>query len=207
MNIRLAIFDLGNVLFRVDFNRAIAYWSQQSGVSAEVIRDRFDGMYSHLEEFERGALSHDAFFPFLRQCLQVSLSGAILVAGWNSIYCEILPRSYEAIRALAGIMPVVALTNTNSIHCAVWRKRYKKELRPFRKLYVSSEMRMRKPERRIFDRVLNEWNVDPPEAVLFDDHKENLKEVKLIGINAVLVVSDSTVPAWVESYIRQLRCA
>jgi putative hydrolase of the HAD superfamily len=199
MKTRLAIFDLGNVLFEADFEKTILFWSQASGAPPGLIRDRFPAD-DHLDAFERGEIAPAAFFALLAERLQISISTEALVAGWNAIYGPVLPRSYRAIRMLAGIIPCVALTNTNLTHCLVWRERYRKELTVFRKVYVSSELGLRKPERRCFEHVLGEWDIRPSHAVFFDDRADNLAGARALGIEAVLVTSDAQVPAWIRAH-------
>ena len=192
----LAIFDLGNVLFEVDFDKAIAVWAKEAGVSPERLRDRFS-IDDHLMAFERGSISPDAFFAHLGDQLGTAVPLEVLITGWNSIYGDTMPHSYAAMRRLASVMSTVALTNTNVTHCQVWKERYRAELQVFRKVYVSSEMGMRKPERRVFEHVLTEWAVKPASAVFFDDSEENLRGAEAVGMNTVLVDTDSTVEAWV----------
>jgi len=193
----LAIFDLGNVLFEVEFGKAIAMWAKEAGLPPEGIGDRFrvDGQFM---AFERGSISPDVFFAHLGDQLQIDVPLEALVAGWNSIYGDVMARSYAAMGRLASVMPIVALTNTNVTHCRVWKERYRAELRVFRKVYVSSEMGMRKPERRVFEHVLTEWAVKPASAVFFDDSEDNLRGAEAVGLSTVLVDSDSTVEVWVD---------
>ena len=200
MKTKLAIFDLGNVLFEADFEKAIHFWSRMSGVSARVIRERFN-MGNDFEEFERGEISQGAFFSSLSNQLQLSLSDETLMNGWNSIYGEVMLSSYKAIQTFADIIPSVALTNTNITHYLVWKERYNQELQVFHKIYVSSELGMRKPEQRIFEHVLYEWNTEPTGAIFFDDIADNLKGAAALGIDTVLVKSDLTIPAWVNDHI------
>ena len=200
MDTRLAIFDLGNVLFEADCEKTIHFWSRLSGTPADLIRDRF-AVDDELELFERGEISEATFFALLAERLRISLSRDATIAGWNAIYGDVMLRSYRAIRTLGDEMPCVALTNTNSTHCPVWQERYRRELGVFRKVYISSELGMRKPERRCFQHVLGEWGVHPTQAVFFDDRPDNLAGARSLGIKTVLVASDETVPAWVAAYI------
>jgi putative hydrolase of the HAD superfamily len=200
MDTRLAIFDLGNVLFEADFGKTIHFWSRLSGTPADLIRDSF-AADDELELFERGEISEATFFALLAERLRISLSRDAMIAGWNAIYGDVRLRSYGAIATLGETIPCVALTNTNVTHCPVWQERYRRELEVFRKVYISSELGMRKPERRCFEHVLGEWAVQPDHAVFFDDREDNLAGARALGIETVLVASDDTVPAWVAAYI------
>ena len=197
----LAIFDLGNVLFHTDFEKAISVWATECGLQPQPIRQRFT-VGKHMEAFERGGILPEEFFAHLARQLDVSIATESLMRGWNAIYGEVISRSYEAIRALAEVTACVALTNTNVTHCAIWRRRYRSELAVFRKTYVSSEMGMRKPERQIFKHVLAEWDLKPSRVVFFDDNRDNTEAADALGMNAVLVTSEATVSSWVQTYLR-----
>jgi putative hydrolase of the HAD superfamily len=145
-------------------------------------------------------MTERAFFSLLAERLEIPISEDALVRGWAAIYGDVMPRSYRAIRTLGRVTPCVALTNTNVTHCPGWRTRYQEELRVFRKVYVSSELGMRKPERRCFEHVLGEWDVQPTHTVFFDDRPGNLVGARVLGIETVLVTSDATVPSWVAAY-------
>lgn len=197
---KLAIFDLGNVLFRIDFEKALVFLARKSGISPRTIMKRVS-IGPEFEAFERGELSESLFFEWLAGQLQVNLPPRVLIQGWNTIYGSVIHPNYEAIRTLSLHMPVVALTNTNATHQPVWRKMYAKELCIFRKIYVSSELGMRKPEKRIYAHVIDEWRVAPEESVFFDDLQENVKAAADIGITTGLVDSDAVVAKWVGTYL------
>jgi putative hydrolase of the HAD superfamily len=200
MDAQLAILDLGNVLFEADFEKTMRFWSRLSGTPVDRIRDRF-AVDNQLELFERGEIPEAAFFALLAGQLRISISRDAMIAGWNAIYGDVMPQSYQAIRSLAGIIPCVALTNTNSTHCPVWQERYRHELGVFRKVYISSDLGMRKPEQRIFEHVLGDWGVPPDRAVFFDDREDNLLGARALGIETVRVTSDAQVPAWVAAHM------
>ncbi len=49
-------------------------------------------------------------------------------------------------------------------------------------------MKMRKPERRIYQHVLRELNVRASEAIFLDDIGQNLKPAKELGIRTIKVI-------------------
>jgi FMN phosphatase YigB (HAD superfamily) len=64
MKMKLAIFDLGNVLFEIDFNRALIFLSRRSGFSPRTLAERIT-IGSEFGAFERGELSAARFFDWL----------------------------------------------------------------------------------------------------------------------------------------------
>jgi putative hydrolase of the HAD superfamily len=197
---KLAIFDLGNVLFRIDFSKALAFLARRSGDSPHTLRERVS-IGPWFEAFERGELSEARFFGRLAKQLGVTLDTEVLIRGWNAIYGPVIRPTYEAIRQLSAVLPVVALTNTNATHHPVWQRVYAKELTLFNQVFVSSELGMRKPEKRIYAHVLDAWGVAPEEAVFFDDLQENIEAAADMGIATALVDSDAVVASWVRTYL------
>ena len=191
----LAIFDLGNVLFEANFEKAIRTWSNSSGINEDLIRGRFT-VNKNLEKFERGEVGAHDFFRELKAQLGLAIAYDEIIDGWNSIYGPVLHQNYKAICTISTVIRVVALTNTNSIHYPIWTRRYENELRVFEKIYVSSELGMRKPEPRIFNYVLKDCGVLPSKAIVFDDGKDNVTAARELGIQSVLIIDRSTLPNW-----------
>ena len=191
----LGIFDLGNVLFEANLEKAIRTWSYLSGINGNLIRGRF-AVDENLEGFERGEVEVQDFFRELDAQLGLGIAYEEIIAGWNSIFGPVWQQNYKAICTIATVIRVVALTNTNRIHYPIWTRRYENELRVFEKIYVSSELGMRKPEPRIFNYVLKDCGVLPPKAIVFDDGKDNIDAARELGIQAVHIIDRSTLSQW-----------
>jgi len=192
---QLAIFDLGNVLFEANIEKAIRTWSNLSGIHEDLIRERF-AADENLEKFERGEIGAQDFFRELNTRLGLGIAYEEIIDGWNSIFGPVWHQNYKAICAIATVIRVVALTNTNRIHYPIWTRRYENELRVFEKIYVSSELGMRKPEARIFDYVLKDCGVLPAKAIVFDDGKDNIDAARELGIQSVLIIDGSALLQW-----------
>jgi putative hydrolase of the HAD superfamily len=86
---------------------------------------------------------------------------------------------------------IIALTNTNSIHSNVWRRKYANTLNHFEKIFSSHELATRKPERKIFEIVLDYLNLKPEQTLFLDDNIDNINGAKKIGILTILVTSNA----------------
>jgi HAD superfamily hydrolase (TIGR01509 family) len=95
------------------------------------------------------------------------------------------------IRALLGTgrLPLYAFTNSNPTHQAFWAPRYAELLKSFRKVFVSSEMGLRKPEAVAFAAIAREIGVPVERIMFFDDTRANVEAALAIGMPAVLVRS------------------
>lgn len=188
----LAIFDLGNVVFNVDWQPMFNSWSESSGVSAETLCDRFK-FDQNFEAFERNQISGEHFWQAMSKTLRMKLSYEQFITGWNSIYQDVISETQNALEQLQGKVKVVAFTNTNSVHSKIWPEKYFEVLENFEKVFSSSKMGVRKPEVEGFQVILNEFETSPSEAIFFDDLDLNVNAAQEIGLRAVLVDSPDAV--------------
>jgi putative hydrolase of the HAD superfamily len=190
----LAIFDLGNVVFRVDWQPMLERWAGITGRPAAELRARFR-VDEDLEAFERGELAPEAFHARLCETLGVRLSFGEFERGWNAIYLGVVDDIGELLDQVRRRVKVVAFSNTNELHCRVWPVLYRDVLARFERVYVSSEMGVRKPEPEGFLRILADCGVAPSRAVFFDDTPLFVEAARALGIRAVLVDSPGAVRA------------
>jgi glucose-1-phosphatase len=188
----LAIFDLGNVVFRVDWQPMFELWSGITGRPAADLQARF-GVDENLEAFERGQVSPELFHERLCETLGVRLSFAEFEHGWNAIYLGVIGDIDHVLDQLRRRVHVVAFSNTNALHCLVWPELYRDVLARFERIYVSSEIGVRKPEPGGFRRILADHGVAPSRAVFFDDTPLFVDAARALGIRAVLVDSPRAV--------------
>jgi putative hydrolase of the HAD superfamily len=179
MRFQALLFDLGNVLVEVDWNRAFALWSRASGVPAQALARRFKRAEAY-EAHECGALSDAAFFATLREDLQVDLDDDVLREGWNAILGEPYPGVPALLRRLP--VPAYAFSNTNVAHATHWRPKYRTVLAPLREVFVSCELGARKPERKAFEDVVRRIGAPPGRIAFFDDLEENVAGAQAAGL-------------------------
>ena len=194
---KLLIFDLGNVFCEVDFDKAIRFWSRESGIDQADLRSRFHQTEEY-EQFERGQIAPHTFFQHLKSELALDIPVDAIANGWNSIFGSILEPNYSAMLFIAQRATAVVLSNTNAAHYPVWLNLYRTELDIFHKVYVSHQLGMRKPEPRIFNFVLHDCQVAPADAVFFDDNAANIDSARSLGMEAVLVTDNRTVQNWID---------
>jgi len=195
------LFDLGGVVYGVDFGRAIAVWSGYSGVSERELESRFvtgDSFARH----ERGEIGPACYFASLRETLGIRLTDAQFTEGWNDIYLPEVPGIRSLLSRLAPRAPLYSLTNTNRTHQPVWEHRYRDTLGVFRRIFVSSEMGLRKPEAEAYMTVSRSIDVPPRGILFFDDSLENVVGARAVGMQAVHVRSASDVEAAAEELLR-----
>jgi len=186
------LFDLGNVVFEIDFERAFARWAHHASCDAALLRARFshDAAY---QRHEVGAIGHEDYFDSLRGSLQIDISNAQFLDGWNAIFLDEVPGISAALAQAAARMPLYAFSNSNPAHAACWPDRYAAPLAHFRKVFVSSTIGLRKPDAAAFQFVVDEIGVPAGRVVFFDDSLSNVEGARACGLQAVHVTSHADV--------------
>lgn len=186
------LFDLGGVVMGLDWERMFASWSRDSGADASWLRSRFR-LDDDYRRHECGAIDEHAYYESLRRMLGVELDDARMEAGWNAIFTEPIAPTVRIIESLEGHIPMYAFSNTNVTHHRVWARRFEDALRPFRRVFVSCELGVRKPERAAFDAICREIGVQAGRVLFFDDTLENVEGARAAGLAAVHVRSPQDV--------------
>jgi putative hydrolase of the HAD superfamily len=180
------LFDLGGVVMSLDWDRAFSRWAADSGVPADALRARyrFDLPY---ERHERGEIAEHEYYASLRASLGIDLSDAQWAAGWGAIFVDEITPTVRLIEAVKDRVPVYAFSNSNPAHERVWSRQFAPALAHFRKVFVSSSMGARKPERAAFEVIAREIGVPLPHILFFDDTLENVEGARAAGLQAVHV--------------------
>jgi glucose-1-phosphatase len=188
------LFDLGRVVIDIDFSRAIACWAGHAGCRPAELVDRFvhNEAYHH---HERGRISDADFFDNLRRLLGIAISDEQFLQGWNAIFAGEMPGIAPLLARAAGRLPLYAFSNTNRPHVDHFSVHYAELLSPFREIFVSSTIGLRKPDAEAFDHVVQAIGVPAGRILFFDDLPENVAGARARGLKAVEVRSSADVAA------------
>lgn len=186
------LFDLGGVIIDIDFNRVFARWAASADHDVVSLRER----YSHDEPYRRhevGAISAEQYFDALRGTLGIDIPHADFLAGWNDIFIRDIPGIADLLARIAPKIPCYAFSNSNLAHEIEWSRRFADVLSHFRKVFVSSTIKLRKPDAAAFQHVAQDIGVAPERIVFFDDSAENVTGACACGLQAVHVRSHADV--------------
>ena len=186
--VRALLFDLGGVVIDLDFNRVFARWAETAGCDPAAISSRFsqDAAY---QQHERGELDATSYFAALRGCLGLDLSDEEFLEGWNDLYLGPCDGIEPLLRLASRVYPIYAFTNSNPSHQSVWSSMLRQELVHFRRVFVSSELRLRKPDLDAFRRIASETGFRIQDFLFFDDSEENVQGARTAGMQSVLICS------------------
>ena len=196
--IKNIIFDLGNVLFDIDFHKLKPAFEKLG------IRD-FDKQYSLLHasdiflQLEKGEIEPKIFYDLLRKESGLSSTNELLEEAWNSMLLQFRWSSVEFLQKHKTDYRMFLLSNTNYIHqqCInqmLYEKTGITELRHlFEKAYFSHEINMRKPDPAIYQHVINDAQLNPAETIFIDDVEANIKPARSAGLEVHLLKENESI--------------
>lgn len=180
--IKTLIFDFGDVFINLDKAGAMTNALELFDVdelSEEIVA--FNSFY------EQGLIDTNEFIDFYMGNFP-KLTKQQIIDAWNYIICDFPVKRLEFIQQLAKDKKynLILLSNTNELHidCIKNQISFFDEFKnAFDKFYLSHEIQLRKPNKDIFQFVLNENNLKPEECLFIDDTTENTETASQLGIN------------------------
>ena len=199
------IFDFGNVIFEIDFKKA-----QQSFTNLGI--EDVDGFFAHkahnsiFDDLETAKISPANF----REEIRILVNKPLLTdnqidTAWNSLLIGSFKENHNLLLRMRKKYRTFLLSNSNEIHYN-WIMSYLKrefELENyddyFEKVYFSQQMKLRKPNKEIFEQVLNENNLNPTETLFIDDSPQHIEGAKKLGIQTLLMTEK---PSQLASFLK-----
>lgn len=181
--IRTVIFDLGNVIFPFDMQRAALSLAQYTPAPAAEILPYIAG--SELEKsFERGEKSPYEFYDAVCRRFDMTVSYEMFVASWCDIF-TLNEGTEKIIRGLAGTSRLGVLSNTNTLHFSFLMQRYP-VMGLFNDFHLSYKLGCRKPDAILFEKVKAHYpSYEPQELLFIDDIDANAAAARAAGLQAV----------------------
>lgn len=186
------IFDLGGVIINLDLQRTIAEFNKLSPVPFETIYTQAN-QHSLFDQFDKGQLSNEAFFKALKTEINFKGSDDLLLQAWNAMLGDIPEHRLDVLVEAKRNYHTFLVSNTCEPHIAAFEENLYLEhgVRNFEDyfdgVYYSCRVGMRKPDKEIFEMVLQENNLKPEETVFIDDSIQHVKGAGSCGINSYLL--------------------
>jgi FMN phosphatase YigB (HAD superfamily) len=197
--IKNIIFDYGNVIFNIDFNKVAQAWKDLGITNAHEF-------YGHRQQddvfnaLERGQISPEAFRDRIRELThKPDLTDDQINNAWNQIFVGIPEGNHELLLKLKDKYRTFLLSNINAIHYDYVHEYLRKEFdmadnsHLFEKTYYSHLVGKRKPDAEIFEQVLQENDLNPAETLFIDDSPQHLETAKKLGLQTYLMTAPDTI--------------
>lgn len=203
-NIKNIIFDYGNVIFMLDFQKLKNGWNTIA-ISGP------DAFFSHgvqhpiFDQFDKGLVSSADFRSLIREKSgKPDLTDEEIDAAWNSLLLGVDQGTHELLDELNKKYRTFLLSNINPIHYNYIMKYLASEFgfesndHLFEKTYYSHFIGLRKPDPAIFEKVLRDNNLKPEETLFIDDIAANLEPAKALGIQTYLMAAPDTIQDFIK---------
>ena len=193
-NIRNLIFDLGNVILNIDTKLSeIAF--------AKYGMNDFEKLYtlaSQNELFDRlevGSITETEFYDEFRKVTGCKLDNQILEQCWDALIMDFPAARIDMLKRLKaeGKYRTFILSNTNIIHYRFYTALLKQTFgidgleSLVEHAYFSHEIGLKKPNREIFDYVVEHSHIKPAESIFIDDNKANIDAANALGFNTIFL--------------------
>jgi len=190
--IKNCIFDFGGVLYKIDPARSI-----RSFFALSDRKDRFKPAElenilskSGFNLYESGKISTAEFRDFIREELAVTADDQTIDRAWNLTLVEKYDFADRIIDEIKSGFNIVLLSNTNEIHYEFFEPQCRDLFSNFDRCFFSHELKTRKPEHKIFEKILKTMKYKADETIFIDDAIINIEAAAKLGL-ATYHISDN----------------
>ncbi len=182
--IKNIIFDLGNVLVNVEYEKFINKLLT-NGVTEETYSNFFKGGNYRLMGYESGDITSDEFITKCLTGLGLKMERNDFAEAFNDMFTEI-----ELMKILVKKLSedkkyrLFLLSNTSPLHFEYIKQKYD-YVNLLEKFALSYELNSLKPDDIIYERTISHLGVKPEESLFIDDLEENCTAAQKFGINTI----------------------
>lgn len=188
------IFDFGNVIINIDFNLMYGKFGEYLGKDYDSILCGLKKKH-FFQKVESDVFTAEKMTEVINRH-GVTLSVNQVKEAWNALLLDIPKERITLLENLSKQHSIYLLSNTNLVHIDHIFSNLEKEYdynpikKCFEKMYLSYEIGFIKPQREIYEHVLNDISHRPEKCLFFDDLQENLDGAASLGIQTQLVTKE-----------------
>ncbi len=185
--IKNIILDLGGVILELDVSLTVKKFKKLGFPDIENIHFVVSS-YKFFEEFEIGLISASQLRDEIRKAIGNNISDQHINEAWNAMILGFKKESIDVVKALRKKYRLFLLSNTNEIHEIVYNRQLENEhgirnlTELFENVYYSHRLHLKKPNREIFEYVLNDSRLIPHETLYIDDSLQHVESAAKLGI-------------------------
>ncbi|MFI3269157.1 MAG: HAD family phosphatase [Rikenellaceae bacterium] len=188
--IKAVIFDLGGVVLDLDYDRCIRSFEEIGFEGAQ----RYVSCYHPMEIFgalERGEVSTEEFCDELRKMSGKTMSNEEIFWAYQAILIDIpVKKLRDMISLRERGYRVYALSNMSQVMLPRVEELFEcdglKMGDYFDEIFISSQMGLMKPDRRIYETVIERTGLEPQQMLFIDDGEKNITAARELGFMVYL---------------------
>lgn len=205
--IRNIIFDFGGVLMDLDFMLTVK--GLHKTLKFDFKDKEFVNWFLELfKQFEKDAVSEGDFLRQLSTRADIDAPDSEIIHAWNAMMIGLRKERFTMLKELKEKYGVYLLSNSNHIHYRAMMIMVKDMFGDldfhsefFHRAYYSQELKMRKPDKEIFDHICLENNLVKEETLFIDDLQPNIDGAIAAGLKAVRHDPKTEITEQIQTYI------
>jgi putative hydrolase of the HAD superfamily len=185
------IFDLGNVLYDIDFTKMYKAFDELGVPNFEnhFTLNKSDQIFFDLE---KGFINQEEFCNGFNALYKLSLSHHQIIDAWNSLLVGYRKESIEWVKEHNGQFDTFLYSNTNQIHYEYFIPQFSREIggnfeNLFKTPYYSHKMGQRKPDPASFQFILDKEGLKAEETLFIDDNEPNIQAAASVGLEVLFL--------------------
>ena len=183
------IFDLGNVLYDIDFVKMYKAFDDLgiSNFENHFTLNKSDQIFFDLE---KGLITEEAFCNGFNALYNLSLTKEQIIGAWNALLVGYRKESIDWVSANNGKYATFLYSNTNQIHYDYFIPQFAQEIggnfeNLFKTPYFSHKMGQRKPDPASFLHILEKEGLIAEETIFIDDNEPNVIAAASVGMQVL----------------------
>ncbi|MDX5339954.1 MAG: HAD family phosphatase [Cyclobacteriaceae bacterium] len=192
------IFDLGNVIIDIDYQRSLNYIKS---LVSKNLHHQVDSFYltDFHKDYEKGKIDSGTFRKQVNAYFEQNWTDSEVDHLWNSLLGNIPAPRIDFLRKLKNHYQIGILSNTNEIHIEAVNEMLRENfgMDSFHYLadhvFYSHEMGLAKPQKEIYQTMLDRLNTQSEKVIFFDDLEVNVLGARACGIEAIQVTGPEVI--------------
>jgi HAD superfamily hydrolase (TIGR01509 family) len=185
------LFDLGNTIIKLAYERVLAAICEDAAISRDELVELLEepGAY---RDMERGAVSFYEFYEFL--CEHTGYRGSIrdFHHVWSDFFDGTMPGIEDLLERIRERYRVAFLSNSNEIHAELIPTQFAGIFDKDDPFVFSHRLKVAKPDPDIFRLALESIGSTPQDTIFIDDLIENVVAARAIGMQAFQFIDSRT---------------
>jgi len=187
--IKNLIFDLGNVLYDIDFEKMYQAFEDLGIPNFEnhFTLNKSDQIFFDLE---KGLISDVDFYNGFNALYHLNLTQEQIKLAWNALLIGYRKESIEWVKAHKDQLTTFLYSNTNQIHYDYFIPQFEREIggnfeNLFKTPYYSHKMGQRKPDPASFQYILDKEGLNAADTLFIDDNEPNVIAAASVGLQVL----------------------
>ncbi len=184
MTITWFLFDLGNTVIRLAYERVLENICRASSVKRDELVRILEGAGGY-RDMERGAVTFWDFYDYL--CAHAGYRDSIREFHklWSDFFDGPMPGIEDVLERVREKYRLAFLSNSNEVHAEVIPRQFATLFEKGDRFIFSHRFRTAKPDPEMFHRALEVIGALPKQVVFIDDLMQNVNAARNLGIHSI----------------------